>query len=157
MQEGMPPPGCSRRTKLRLSTGAAYLARKTLLLTKAHFRVRFNTALLLAQGKLDRRTYARHEFFKEEQHAECMNLMDLREVARDILLRRSTTERRACPEWLNCWVHGSEMLTRHHPGKPARPNTKTSVQEFNAWLQCGNTSTPGSFARLHGPNCLLVC
>ena len=134
MQEGTPPPGCSRHTKLSLSTGAAYLARRTLLLTEAKFRVRFNTALLLAQGKLDIRSYAMREFFKEEQHAECMNLMELREVARDILLCRSTTERRACPEWLNCWVHGSEMLTRHHPGKPACPNTKTSVQVFNAWL-----------------------
>ena len=60
-----------------------------------------------------------------------MNLMELRGVARDILLSRSTTERRACPEWLNCWVHGS---TRKHIGKPAYPNTKTSVKVFNAWL-----------------------
>ena len=58
--------------------------------------------------------------------------MELREVARDILLRRSTTERRACPEWLNCWVYGSEMLVRQHPGKPlAYPRTKQTLNEFN--------------------------
>ena len=75
------------------------------------------------------------EFFREEQHAECVNLMELREVARDILLRRSTTERRACPEWLNCWVYGSEMLTREHPGKPlAYTRTKKLLNEFNAWI-----------------------
>ena len=77
------------------------------------------------------------EFFREEQHAECVNLMELREVARDILLRRSTTERRACPEWLNCWVYGSEMLTCEHPGKPlAYPRTKKTINEFNtvSWL-----------------------
>jgi len=60
--------------------------------------------------------------------------MELREVARDILLRRSTTERRACPEWLNCWVYGSEMLVRQHPGLPAYPNTKQRLYEFNAWM-----------------------
>ena len=81
-----------------------------------------------------KRTYARREFFKEEQHADYVYLMELREVARDILLRRSTTERRACPEWLNCWVYGSEMLMRQHPGKPAYPNTKKRLYEFNAWM-----------------------
>ena len=88
---------------------------------------------MLTEGKLDMRTYARGEFFKEEQHTEYMNIMELREVARDILLRRSTAERRACPEWLNCWVYGSEMVQRHHPGKPhAYPRTKRTLNEFNA-------------------------
>ena len=120
MKEDKPPPDISRRTKKSdVSKGAAYLARKTLVLTEEFFRVRYNEAIQLAEGKLDMRTYnVRHKFFKEEQHAECVNLMELREVARDILLRRSTTERRTCPEWLNCWVYGSEMLVRriesHH-------------------------------------------
>ena len=119
MKEDKPPPDCSRRTKKSdVSKGAAYLARKTLVLTEDFFRVRYNEAIQLTEGKLNIRNYARRAFFKEEQHAECVNLMELREVARDILLRRSTTERRACPEWLNCWVYGSEMLVRQHPGKP---------------------------------------
>ena len=136
MQEDKPPPDCSRRTKKSdVSKGAAYLARKTLLLTEEFFRVRYNEAIQLTQGKLDRRTYDMwRQFFREEQHAECVNLMELREVARDILLRRSTIERRACPEWLNCWVYGSEMLQRQHPGKPAYPNTKQRLYEFNAWM-----------------------
>ena len=82
--------------------GAAYLVRKTLVLTEEFFRERYNNAIKMTEGKLDIRSYARHEFFEEEQHAECVNLIELREVARDILLRRSTTERRSCPEWLNC-------------------------------------------------------
>ena len=61
------------------------------------------------------RTYSKRQLFKEEQHAEYVNRIELREVAQDILLRRSTTERRACPEWLNCWVYGSEMVQRQHP------------------------------------------
>ena len=96
--------------------------------------MRYNKAIQLTQGKLSIRNYKTREFFREEQHAECVNLMELREVARDILLRRSTTERRACPEWLNCWVYGSELLVRQHPGKPAYPNTKQRLYEFNAWM-----------------------
>jgi len=134
MKEDKPPPGSSTK-ELRLSTEAAYLARKTLVLTEEFFRLRYNTAITLTEGKLDIRTYARREFFKEEQHVEYVNIMELREVARDILLRRSTTERRACPEWLNCWVYGSELVRRHHPGKPhAYPNTKQTLNELNAWL-----------------------
>ena len=111
--------------EVRCQQGAAYLARQTLVLTEEFFRVRYNEAIQLTEGKLDMRTYnVWRQFFREEQHAECVNLMELREVARDILLRRSTTERRACPEWLNCWVYGSEMLVRQHPGLPAYPNTK---------------------------------
>ena len=83
----------------------------------------------------DMRTYSTRQTFKEEQHAEYMNLMELREVARDILLRRSTTERRACPEWLDCWVFGSVMLQRQHPGKPkAYPRTKETLIEYDAWI-----------------------
>ena len=100
MKEDKPPPDCSRRTKKSdVSIGAAYLARKTLVLTEIFFLVLYNEAIQLTEGKLDMRSYKmRREFFKVEQHAECVNLMELREVARDILLRRSTTERRACPE-----------------------------------------------------------
>jgi hypothetical protein len=98
------------------------------------------------------RTYSTRHAIKGEQHAEYMNLMELREVARDILLRRSTTERRACPEWLNCWVYGSEMLQRQHPGKPkAYPRTKQTLIEYGAWIAtlppqdllpaCGRTGT----------------
>ena len=137
MKEDKPPPDCSRRTKKSdVSKGAAYLARKTLVLTEEFFRVRYNEAIQLTQGKLDRRTYNMwREFFREEQHAEYVNLMELREVARDILLRRSTTERRACPEWLNCWVYGSEMLQRQHPGKPKEyPRNPSTIKEFNTWL-----------------------
>lgn len=102
MKEDKPPPDSSRRTKKSdVSKGAAYLARKTLVLTEEFFRERYNTAIQLTEEKLDMRSYLRREFFKEEQHADCVNLMQLREVARDILFRRSTTERRACPEWLN--------------------------------------------------------
>ena len=79
MKEAKPPPGSSTKG-LRLSTEAAYLARKTLVLTEKKIRVRYNTAIMLTEGKLDMRTYARREFLKEEQH----------------------TEYRACPEWLNC-------------------------------------------------------
>ena len=90
---------------------------------------------MLTEGKLDMRTYARREFFMEEQHVEYVNIMELREVARDILLRRSTTERRACPEWLNCCVYGSEMLQRQHPGKPkAYPRTGKTLIEYDAWI-----------------------
>ena len=47
MKADKPPPGSSRRTKKsEVSKGAAYLARKTLILTEEFFRVRFNTALL---------------------------------------------------------------------------------------------------------------
>ena len=81
------------------------------------------------------RTYSTRQSFKKEHHDEYMNLMELREVARDILLRRSTTERRGCPEWLNCWLYGSEMLQRQHPGKPkAYPRTKKPLIEYDAWI-----------------------
>ena len=114
MKEDKTPSDSSRRTKKSdVSKGAAYLARKTLVLTEEFFRVHYNEAIQLTQGKLSIRSYKRREFFREEQHAECVNLMELREVARDILLRRSTTERRACPEWLNCWVYSSERLIVH--------------------------------------------
>ena len=74
MQEDKPPPDCSRRTKKSdVSKGAAYLARKTLLLTEEFFRVRYNEAIQLTQGKLNIRNYARRAFFKEEQHAECVS------------------------------------------------------------------------------------
>ena len=137
MKEDKPPPGSSTK-ELRLSTEAAYLARKTLVLTEEFFRLRYNTAIMLTEGKLDMRTYARREFFKEEQHTEYVNIMELREVARDILLRRSTTERRGCPEWLNCWVYGSELVRCHHPGKPhAYPNTNFTFLLRLTWTDDG--------------------
>ena len=68
MKEDKPPPDCLRRTKKSdVSKGAAYLARKTFVLTEEFFRVRYNEAIQLTQGKLDKRTYKmRREFFKEE-------------------------------------------------------------------------------------------
>ena len=46
MKEDKPPPGSNRHTKKSgLSTGAAYLARKTLVLTEEFFRVRYNEAI----------------------------------------------------------------------------------------------------------------
>ena len=58
MKEDKPPPDCSRRTKKSdVSKGAPYLARKTLVLTEEFFRVRYNEAIQLAEGKLDMRTY----------------------------------------------------------------------------------------------------
>ena len=58
MKEDKPPPDCSHRTKKSdVSKGAAYLARKTLVLTEEFFRVRYNEAIQLTEGKLDIRTY----------------------------------------------------------------------------------------------------
>ena len=115
MKEEKPPPGSSTKG-LRLSTEAAYLARKTLVLTEKNFRVRYYTAIMLTEGKLDMRTFARREFLKEEQH----------------------TEYRACPEWLNCWVYGSELVRRHHPGKPhAYPNTNFMFLLRLTWTDDG--------------------
>ena len=57
MKKDKPPPDSSRRTKKSdVSKGASYLARKTLVLTEEFFRVRYNEAIQLTQGKLDRRT-----------------------------------------------------------------------------------------------------
>ena len=44
------------------------------------FHDRFGTASLLTVGKLDMRTYSKRQIFMEEQHAEYVNLMELREV-----------------------------------------------------------------------------
>ena len=67
MKEDKPPPDRSRRTKKSdVNKGAAYLARKTLVLTKEFFRVRYNEAIQLTQRKLDRRT-ERNTFYLENK------------------------------------------------------------------------------------------
>ena len=98
------------------------------------FQDRFDTATV---GKLDMRTYSTRQTFLLEQHAEYRNLMELREVDQEILLQRSTTERRSCLEWLNCWGFRSEMLTRQHPGllKPtAYPRIGKALIDYQRWL-----------------------
>ena len=47
------------------------------------------------------------------------------------------TERRACPEWLNCWVYGSQMLQRYHPAGKADVK-KQEDKKADAKKQEGN-------------------
>ena len=47
------------------------------------------------------------------------------------------TERRACPEWLNCWVHGSEILQRYHTAGKADAK-KQEGNKADAKTQEGN-------------------
>ena len=65
MKEDKPPPDYSRRTKKSdVSKGAAYFARKTLVLTEEFFRVRYNEAIQLTEGKLNIRNHVRRAFFR---------------------------------------------------------------------------------------------
>ena len=65
IEEDKQPPGSNRHTKKSgLSTGAAYLARKTLVLIGEFFRERYNTSIMLTKGKLDMRTYAKRQLLQ---------------------------------------------------------------------------------------------
>ena len=71
-----------------MSPGAAYLARRTLALLRD--AIDLDTAWLASQGRMcTTPDSVEIEFDK----------MELRESARDILLKRSTASRRAAPEW----------------------------------------------------------
>jgi len=62
--------------------------------------------------------------YAETAYETYVNFMELREVARYILLQRCTTGRRSSPEWLNYWITAREPTPNMPPAKPRSKHQK---------------------------------
>ena len=156
LEKCAPPPGTSRRKKKSrpsLSRGAAYLARKTLAITHDFFddEDRISHAL---EWRIPFSSHpaADSPFFNhsDDNYEVYANLMKLREVARDILLQRSTLERRTSTEWLNCWIRSRDPP----PNVPPPPCNKQEEKHLEQWLAQLSARTP---ANRNAPNRCVVC
>ena len=105
LDEGAPPPGTPRskqKARPSPSRGAAYLARKTLAITHDFFEgEECIWHALEVRTPFSSQPAADNPLCNDadDNYKVYANLMERREVARDILLQPSTLERRTSTEW----------------------------------------------------------